>query len=143
MVSILIVLLIPSFTNAQYGAFSKGERVKWTAQNPYNRFPDGRPIVPDEILERMKSEPGVYIATPIFDEGIDVPAIDVVVLAGAGKSHIKLLQRIGRGLRKKEGEDNTLVIHDFIDDTNKYLFKHSKARVAVYKDEKFDKELIR
>ncbi len=26
----------------------------WTQKNPYDRFPDGRPRVPDDILERMK-----------------------------------------------------------------------------------------
>jgi regulator of RNase E activity RraA len=28
--------------------------LKYTAQNPYGRFPDGRPKVPDSILERVK-----------------------------------------------------------------------------------------
>lgn len=91
-----------------------------------------------QVLEFMKKIPGVYIATPIFDEGIDVPSIDTVVLAAGGKSHIKLLQRIGRGLRKKDG-DNTLIVHDFIDDTNKYLFNHSESRVNVYASERFRK----
>lgn len=28
--------------------------VRWTQKNPFDRFPDGRPRVPDDILERMK-----------------------------------------------------------------------------------------
>jgi hypothetical protein len=28
--------------------------VKYTAQNPYERFPDGRPKVPDSLLEKVK-----------------------------------------------------------------------------------------
>lgn len=94
------------------------------------------------VLDRMAKEAGVYIATSIFDEGIDVPAIDVVVLAAGGKSNVTLLQRIGRGLRKKVG-NNTLVVHDFIDDTNKYLFRHTEARVKVYVHEGFEKEIVK
>ena len=42
----------PAF--AQYGALSKEQRILYTQQNPYERFEDGRPRVPDDILERMK-----------------------------------------------------------------------------------------
>ena len=28
--------------------------VKYTAQNPFERFPDGRPKVPDALLEKVK-----------------------------------------------------------------------------------------
>jgi len=90
------------------------------------------------ILEKMREGGrGVFIASPIFDEGVDVPAIDTIILACGGKSHIKLLQRIGRGMRKK-GNGNVLTIHDFIDDTNKYLLKHSEERIDTYVAEGFE-----
>lgn len=90
-----------------------------------------------QVLERMRSgKQGIYIATTIFDEGVDVPAVDVVILAAGGKSQVKLLQRIGRGMRKKGGE-NIVTIHDFIDDTNKHLLDHSEARVKTYEREGF------
>lgn len=38
----------------QFGTFSKEDRVRFTPDNPYERFEDGRPKVPDGILERMK-----------------------------------------------------------------------------------------
>jgi superfamily II DNA or RNA helicase len=81
-------------------------------------------------------QPGVYIATPIFDEGVDVPGIDVLILAGGGKSNIKLLQRLGRGMRTDPDKVQLLVL-DFIDDTNRYLFKHSEERLNVYEREDF------
>jgi 4-hydroxy-4-methyl-2-oxoglutarate aldolase len=40
---------------AQLIKFSKEELVKYTAENPFERFPDGRPKVPDGLLERMKT----------------------------------------------------------------------------------------
>jgi superfamily II DNA or RNA helicase len=83
---------------------------------------------------------GIFIASPIFDEGIDVPAVDTVILAGGGKGHVKLLQRIGRGLRQK-AECNELIVIDFMDDTNKYLLEHSQDRIYVYEQEGFDIEI--
>jgi hypothetical protein len=40
---------------AQLIKFSKEELVKYTAENPFERFPDGRPKVPYGLLERMKT----------------------------------------------------------------------------------------
>lgn len=91
-------------------------------------------------LMRKPNATGVVIASPIFDEGVDVPGVDVIILAGGGKSHIKLLQRIGRGLRQKPGR-NELIVHDFIDDTNKYLLAHSEARIVTYESEGFETRL--
>jgi superfamily II DNA or RNA helicase len=88
-------------------------------------------------LDRLATgEHIIVIATNIFDEGVDVPAMDTLILACGGKSQLKLLQRIGRGMRKKEG-NNILNIHDFIDGSNKHLLKHSEERLHVYKEEGF------
>lgn len=82
----------------------------------------------------QKRDLPVLIATSIFDEGVDVPNIDVLVLAGSGKSSIKTLQRIGRGLRTGGGSDKLLVI-DTADFQNKHLLKHSLQRMEDYKAE--------
>jgi len=93
-------------------------------------------------LDQMRNgNVGVYIASPIFDEGVDVPGVNALILAGGGKSHIKLLQRIGRGMRKKPG-DNRILIIDFIDDTNQYLLDHSDSRVEVYEKEGFNTAIV-
>jgi regulator of RNase E activity RraA len=39
---------------AQLIKFNRDEMVKYTAENPFDRFPDGRPKVPDALLERLK-----------------------------------------------------------------------------------------
>jgi 4-hydroxy-4-methyl-2-oxoglutarate aldolase len=41
--------------NAQVHMFTKEQMMQYTAKNPYGRFEDGRPKVPDEVLERMKT----------------------------------------------------------------------------------------
>lgn len=95
--------------------------------------------VRQEALRRLDSTACVVIATNIFDEGVDIPALDAVVLACGGLSHIKLLQRIGRGLRSKDG-DNVVHIYDMLDGCNKYLIEHVDKRLDVYEQEGFKVE---
>lgn len=92
--------------------------------------------VRNQVLQDMRERKGkVYIATNIFDEGLDVPSIDTLIYAVGGKSQRQVLQRIGRGLRK---ESQTLTVHDFIDDTNRHLLEHSDQRIVIYEQEGFD-----
>jgi superfamily II DNA or RNA helicase len=75
----------------------------------------------------------VLIATSILDEGVDLPNIDVLIMAGGGKSSIKTLQRVGRGIRM--GGSGKLIVVDFIDFLNNYLLEHSLQRFRDYRDE--------
>jgi 4-hydroxy-4-methyl-2-oxoglutarate aldolase len=53
--AVLVALpLLPFPAHAQVFTFSHGEMLKYTPQNPFDRFADGRPKVPDAILERVK-----------------------------------------------------------------------------------------
>jgi superfamily II DNA or RNA helicase len=85
----------------------------------------------------------VLIASPIFDVGEDLPAIDAWVNAAGGKGWELVLQRLGRVLRKKKGE-NKVRITDFLDLFDRYLKKHSIARARYYVREKIaDIKIIR
>src|SRR3954454_24897709 len=48
------LLLMPSFGNAQLYKLTKEQLTELTAQNPFERFPDGRPKVPDALMERAR-----------------------------------------------------------------------------------------
>jgi 4-hydroxy-4-methyl-2-oxoglutarate aldolase len=48
----LLLLLFPA--HAQVFTFTHDEMLKYTSQNPFDRFGDGRPKVPDAILEKVK-----------------------------------------------------------------------------------------
>src|ERR1043165_7436612 len=50
---LLSVAAVPH-TSAQVFNLSKEQLLKYTAQNPFDRFPDGRPKVPDALLEKLK-----------------------------------------------------------------------------------------
>lgn len=98
----------------------------------------------EEAKRKLRSgEIKILGATTIFDEGVDIPEIRAIVMAGGGKSNIKTLQRLGRGLRLAKGKDEVL-IYDFIDFNSNspdwIPMKHSRERVKVYKQEGFEIE---
>jgi 4-hydroxy-4-methyl-2-oxoglutarate aldolase len=49
-----IVLLLPCSAHGQLMTFSKQELADYTAQSTFERLPDGRPKVPDNLLERAR-----------------------------------------------------------------------------------------
>jgi 4-hydroxy-4-methyl-2-oxoglutarate aldolase len=49
-----IALLAPSAVHAQLFTFSKQELMDYTAQEPFDRLPDGRPKVPNDLMERAR-----------------------------------------------------------------------------------------
>lgn len=72
----------------------------------------------------------VLVASAILDEGVDVPTIDALILAGSRKSRIRTMQRLGRGLRGEK-----LIVVEFANFCNKYLLEHSLERLQDYKSE--------
>ena len=51
---IFFTLLLTVAASAQVFTFTKEQMTQYTAKNPYPRFDDGRPRVPDEIMEKCK-----------------------------------------------------------------------------------------
>jgi superfamily II DNA or RNA helicase len=81
------------------------------------------------------------IATTVFDEGMDLPELRSIILAGGGKSKVAMLQRIGRGLRIAKGKQSFALI-DFKDMSGYVMKKHSKMRRDTWLEEGFDIEEI-
>jgi 4-hydroxy-4-methyl-2-oxoglutarate aldolase len=50
----LICVVLGSLAQGQVFKLTREQMIKYTAKNPFERFPDGRPKVPDSILERVK-----------------------------------------------------------------------------------------
>lgn len=75
----------------------------------------------------------ILIATTLADEGLDLPSLDCLILAGAGKSETRALQRIGRVLRRAEGKQ-CAVVYDFWDEA-RFLQEHAKKRMEIYQTE--------
>jgi regulator of RNase E activity RraA len=47
-------VLTPVLSHAQLFTLTRDQMVEYTAQNPFERFPDGRPKVPDALIERAR-----------------------------------------------------------------------------------------
>jgi len=73
------------------------------------------------------------VASSVFDQGVDLPPLDALILACAGRSSVRTLQRIGRVIRSYPGKKDAIVV-DFIDNA-RYLDKHSATRVSIYETE--------
>src|SRR5574344_276935 len=78
----------------------------------------------------------VLIGSSILNEGISIDNIRHLIMASGGKAQTQTVQKIGRALRltpeKKEAD-----FFDFIDEGNRFLSKHSKQRITLYKKEGF------
>jgi superfamily II DNA or RNA helicase len=88
------------------------------------------------IKDLQSGKEKAIIATTIFDEGVDLPELRTLILAGGGKSTVAQLQRVGRGLRKAAGKHEVHVI-DFNDMSGAIMKRHSAARRKVWEDEGF------
>jgi superfamily II DNA or RNA helicase len=92
----------------------------------------------DEVMENLRNgKIRVLIVTTIFDEGVDVPGLNCLFLAGGGQSMRQILQRIGRGLRKKK-DGSGVKVYDALDYHNEYLVDHTAERYNYYKEEGFE-----
>ena len=91
-------------------------------------------------LESMDRENGLdYIfVIDIFNEGIDIPAVNQVVMLRPTESPIVFTQQLGRGLRHSDGKEYVVVI-DFIGNyDNNYLIP-----IALSGDTSFKKDNVR
>ncbi len=64
----------------------------------------------------------VIFSVDLFNEGVDLPAIDTVMMLRPTESKILFLQQLGRGLRHSEGKSR-LVVLDFISNHKSFLHK--------------------
>ena len=63
----------------------------------------------EQILDDLESgEQGIVVST-ILKEGVDIPALDAVVLAHGRRSDIETIQTIGRVLRPSGGAEAQVV----------------------------------
>ena len=93
-----------------------------------------------ERLEQAEREGGLdYIFTvDIFNEGVDIPCINQVVMLRPTQSSIIFVQQLGRGLRKSEEKEYVVVI-DFIGNYEKNFL----IPIALSGDRTFNKDTIR
>lgn len=67
----------------------------------------------DAIWKIQKGEIDIIFSVDMFNEGLDIPQIDLVLFLRPTESPVVFLQQLGRGLRISEGKDYLTVL-DFI-----------------------------
>ena len=93
------------------------------------------------IVEKQKDSI-VVASLGTFSTGINIRNLHNIVFASPSKSQIRVLQSIGRGLRKTDdGKDTTL--YDIVDDISwksrkNYGILHGDERLRIYGREKFN-----
>jgi len=93
------------------------------------------------IVEKKKD--AIIVASlGTFSTGINIRNLHNIIFASPSKSQIRVLQSIGRGLRKSDNGVDTK-LYDIADDlhykSNKnFTLQHSAERVKIYKKEEFE-----
>ena len=102
----------------------------------------------EEIRAIVEKEENAIIVASLgtFSTGINIRNIHNIVFAAPTKSSVKVLQSIGRGLRKSTDGRGCILI-DIVDDLSvgkkaNYTFKHGAQRLEMYVREKFNYEMI-
>jgi len=98
-----------------------------------------------EITEKQKN--AIIVASlGTFSTGINIKNLHNIIFASPSKSQIKVLQSIGRGLRKAD-DGRITRLYDIADDLQtksrkNYAILHSEERIKIYNKEKFDYKII-
>lgn len=95
----------------------------------------------ERVIQELESDenPLQYIiSVDIFNEGVDIPSVNQVVMLRPTQSAIIFVQQLGRGLRKSKGKSYVSVI-DFIGNYENNFF----IPIALYGDNSYNKDNLR
>lgn len=93
----------------------------------------------NRAIEQLENGELEYIfSVDIFNEGVDIPSLNQIIMLRRTESAIVFVQQLGRGLRKVEGKEYTLVL-DFIGNYQKNFF----VPVALSGDKTYNKDRLR
>lgn len=105
----------------------------------------------EEIRLKMESETNAIIVSnyQCLSTGVNIPSLKWLVFGSSMKSYVKVIQSIGRVLRKHHSKDK-VVLFDIVDDLRvklrvntheNYLFKHFLERLNFYQEQQFNCEV--
>ena len=90
-------------------------------------------------IEKLENGEIEYIITvDIFNEGVDIPCVNQVILLRPTESSIVYIQQLGRGLRKNENKEFVVVL-DFIGNYEKNFL----IPTAISQNNSFDKDFMK
>jgi superfamily II DNA or RNA helicase len=89
---------------------------------------------------------GIIVASiGVFATGVNIPNLDYLIFAQSQKSKIKVLQSIGRVIRKSKSKNKATVI-DLVDNLSwkrkqNFSLKHGMERMELYDKEQFEYDI--
>jgi len=86
------------------------------------------------LLEFEEGNVGVLCVVDILNEGIDIPAVNIVVFQRVTHSRRIFIQQLGRGLRLHENKDKVIVL-DFVSDIRRISAASRLGRELSQRDE--------
>lgn len=93
----------------------------------------------ESAIEKLENGEIEYIITvDIFNEGIDIPCVNQVILLRPTESSIVYIQQLGRGLRKNENKEFVVVL-DFIGNYEKNFL----IPTAISQNNSYDKDFMK
>lgn len=84
----------------------------------------------DETISTFRKGYTRILISTLLGEGVDIPSISAIIMAGGRKTEIGTIQRVGRALRP-DSKFPVSIIVDFAD-RGKYLSEHATARYQSY-----------
>lgn len=88
--------------------------------------------------ENLEEKIDYIFSKDIFNEGVDIPRVNQIIMLRPTQSAIIFVQQLGRGLRKTDGKEYLTVI-DFIGNYNNNFL----VPIALYGDSSYNKDTIR
>jgi len=83
----VIIFLIP-LANAQLISFSRQDLIDYTNQNPFDRLPDGRPKVPDNLIEQARGLSSEEVWSVLQQKGFNNQYADGFQVLHPGKTMV-------------------------------------------------------
>ena len=102
----------------------------------------------EEVRRITEGEKNAIIVASLgtFSTGVNIRNLHNIIFASPSKSQIKILQSIGRGLRKSDDGRST-ALYDLADDLHwksrkNYTLNHAAERIKIYTKEKFNFKIV-
>ena len=84
----ILTLLASSCAYAQLYTFSRQELIDYTNKSPFDRFPDGRPKVPDSLIERARDLSSEEVWSGLHEDGFKNQYADGFQVLYPGKTMV-------------------------------------------------------
>jgi 4-hydroxy-4-methyl-2-oxoglutarate aldolase len=86
--AVSMALFFPASAAAQLVTFSKQNLIDYTSANPFDRFPDGRPKIPDALIERARDLSSEEVWAVLQDKGYNNQYADGFIILHPGKTMV-------------------------------------------------------